>query len=152
LIWLKRAYASTFQYYNLPTLQQLCYFLSFLTSDFLTSVVFETDLLTVSILAFDVSVAGLTVSIFIEVSEVVLVEEDESTLAESAAPPDLLPLQAAKDKETTIAKRVILNEFFMVLMFKMLIINSFEGEMFVGSPKVRKSGKTESEKGKGKTA
>jgi len=90
-----------------------------------------TTLLTVSTFAFEVSVAAFTVSIFLVESEVVLDEdEEESTLAESAALPDLFPLQAATDSETAIAKSVILNEFFMALMFKMLVENSFGAEMF----------------------
>jgi hypothetical protein len=91
-----------------------------------------TILLDVSIFAFEVSVAAFTVSTFIVVSEDVLVEEEESTLAESVALPDLFPLQAATDNETAIAKHAILNEFFMALMFKMLVENSFAAEMFGG--------------------
>ena len=84
-----------------------------------------------SIFAFEVSVAAFTVSIFLVVSEVVLDEdEEESTLAESVALPDLFPLQAARDNETAIAKNAVLNEFFMALMFKMLVENSFDTEMF----------------------
>jgi hypothetical protein len=51
------------------------------------------------------------------VSEVVLVDDDESTLAESAEPPDLFPLQPATDRETAIASNMILSEFFIELMF-----------------------------------
>jgi hypothetical protein len=96
----------------------------------LTSVVLVTVLVTVSVFAFEVSVAGFTVSTFVVVSEVVLDEEEESTLAESVALPDLFPLQAATDNETAIAKSVILNEFFMALMFKMLVENILYAKMF----------------------
>ena len=91
---------------------------------------FVTVLVTVSVLAFVLSVAGFTVSTFIELSDVVFDDEMESTFAESAAPPDLLPLHAAKDREITIAKKATLKEFFMVCMFKVLIPNKFEMGMF----------------------
>jgi hypothetical protein len=96
----------------------------FFTSDFLTSVDLVTVLLTVSTFALEVSVAGLTVSTFTVVSDFVTLDDDESTLAESAAPPDLLPLQAITDKEMAKAKNGNLNAFFIMLFFKMLIINN----------------------------
>ena len=76
---------------------------------------FVTVLLTVSVLALEVSVAGFVVSTFIEVSVVLLTEVEVSAFVVSAEFPDVLLLQAARDKETAIAKRMILNGFFMAL-------------------------------------
>jgi len=65
------------------------------------------------------------VSTFTEESDVVFMDDEESTLEVSPAPPDLCPLQAPMDTETATAKRMILNEFFIGLLFKVLIINKF---------------------------
>jgi len=97
---------------------------------FLITVCFVVVLLTVSILAAEVSVATLPVSIFIVVSVLVLMEVDESTLAESAEPAFLLPLQAASDKERASAKKGSLSEFFMRMLFKVLIFNKFDRNLF----------------------
>ena len=91
---------------------------SFFTSDFLTSVVFVTVLLTVSTFAFEVSVAGLTVLTFTEVSDLVILDEEESTLTESEAPLDLLPLQAMTDNEMVNARNEILNKFFIMFSLR----------------------------------
>lgn len=74
------------------------------------------------------------VSTFMVVSVVLLDEEevDESTLVESDEPPDLLPLQAAIDNEMVRAKNEILNAFFMMFLFKMLIINKIAAIVFFG--------------------
>jgi len=96
-----------------------------------------------------VSVAGFVVSTFVELSAVVFIEDDESTFAESAELPDLLPLQAATDMETAIAKREILSTFFIVFLIKVLRINIFYEGMFGDreseSPKSRKSPKEKDE-------
>jgi len=101
-------------------------------------VLFVTVLVTVSVLAFEVSVAALVVSTFTVVS--VLLLDDESVLAESDESPDLFPLQAETDKETAIAKRDNLNAFFMMVFFNLLIHNRFVGKKFFSPerPEVRK--------------
>ena len=97
---------------------------------FLTSVLFVTDLLTVSTLAAEVSVARFVVSIFIVLSVVLFEEDEESTTAESAALPDLFPLHAATDNDTTRAKRDNLIAFFMELIVKILTFNNFKEVKF----------------------
>ena len=87
----------------------------FFTTSFFTSVFLVTVLLVVSIFGGVVSVAGLAVSVFTVVSLVLFMDDDESTFAESAEPPDFFPPQAANEKEIAIAKREILNVFFMML-------------------------------------
>jgi hypothetical protein len=94
-------------------------------------VLLVTVLVTVSVLALDVSVAGLVVSVFTVVS--VLLFDDESVLAESDDPPDLFPLQAATDNEMVMAKRDNLNAFFMIVFFNVLMVNRFVKEKFGGS-------------------
>ena len=88
---------------------------------------FVTVLLVVSTLASEVSVAGFTVSVFIVESELLFTEDDESTLTESAALPDLLLLQAATDSDTVTTNSEVLNAFFMMVLFKVLIGNNFYG-------------------------
>ena len=97
-----------------------------------------TVLLTVSNLAFEVSVALLE-SIFIVVSVVLFIELEESAFevscaAESAEFAELLPLQAAIDNEMARASKGSLNAFFMVVvfpvLFNVLIINKIGGILF----------------------
>jgi len=96
----------------------------------------------VSSFAFEVSVA-LDVSVFIVVSVVLFIELDESIFADvSTELPELLPLQAAIDKETANASRESFKVFFMVVVFNVLIVNAPGGILFgvekSGSPEVRK--------------
>ena len=86
---------------------------------------FVTVLLVVSTLASEVSVAGFTVSVFMVESELLFTDDEESTLTESAALPDLLLLQANTDSDTVTTKSALLNAFFMILLFLVLMLNSF---------------------------
>jgi hypothetical protein len=91
----------------------------FLVTDFLTTVVFLTVLdivstFTLGVSATNLAVSVLAVSVLVSVSTVVLLDDDESTLLESAEPPLPLPLQAAKDKEMAAARHNVLNVFFII--------------------------------------
>lgn len=77
---------------------------------------FFTILVTVSVFALEVSVAGLVVSTFTAVSVVVFMDVDESILAESVLLPYLLPLQASRDNEMAKATTESLNAFFMMMI------------------------------------
>jgi len=98
---------------------------------FLITVLLVVFLLTVSTVAAEVSVAALPVSTFIVVSVLVLIDVDESTFAESAAVPLLLPLQANNDSDRARAKKGSFEEFFMIMLFKVLIFNKFSGRLFL---------------------
>jgi hypothetical protein len=93
-----------------------------------------TVLPTVSTIALEVSVA-LVVSTLTEVSLLLFIDDEESTLAEpfceeSDEPPWPLPLHPATDTVTARARIEILIAFFIVLVLNVLVVNNFSGIMF----------------------
>jgi hypothetical protein len=72
---------------------------------------------------FTESVLALEVSVFVESPFAEALIDEESTFVESPALSALLPLHEATNNKTVIANKVTLNEFFITLIFKLLIIN-----------------------------
>jgi hypothetical protein len=72
---------------------------------------------------FTVSVLPLEVSVWVVSPFAEALIDEESTFVESPALKALLPLHAVTNNKTVIANKVILNKFFIILIFKLLIIN-----------------------------
>jgi hypothetical protein len=68
--------------------------------------------------AFTLSALALAVSVFVESLFAVAPIDEESIFVESPALSDLLPLHAVTNNETVIDSKVILNKFFIILIFK----------------------------------
>lgn len=68
--------------------------------------------------AFKLSVLALELSVFVESLFAVALIDEESIFVESPALSALLPLHDAMKNKIVIASKVILNEFFITLIFK----------------------------------